>query len=121
MFWARRRASVTLDPLCQVSLPPRGLYLALFAQLILEAAFGRPALWQWLLRSHFNPPRPPHPTRPLVARVKQVALVCVFVVVVVFSRACDSLVTVWGGGGKGVAGDLLMQLMVQHGKKIKIK
>lgn len=47
--------------------PPEGSTFTLFAQLILEAAFGRPALWLWLLRSHFNP------------RPKQVALVCVCV------------------------------------------
>lgn len=35
LFWAARGASVTLDPLCQVY-PPRGIYLTLFVQLILE-------------------------------------------------------------------------------------
>lgn len=89
--------------------PPRGFYL----YSVCSANFGgcclRSACFVAVVFTvTFTPLKP----RPPVPHPEQVALVCVCFVVV-FSWACDSLVTVWGGGGG--AGNMLMQLMLQHG------
>lgn len=56
LFWAARRASVTLTPVCHVY-PPRGLYLTLFVQLISEAWLVD-LLYGCALWSHFKPLSP---------------------------------------------------------------